>query len=181
MALQTRELVPHPASPPRGVQEFSVTPSFHGGWLRLRYRLRHSWPIVVPPFAGRKRADELWRTTCFEMFVRMGEGPGYAEFNFSPSENWAAYDFDAAREGMRERDVPHAPVCTIRRGSGLVIFDAEIPLSALPSLPAKAGLTAVLEQQGGLKSYWALAHGGDTPDFHDPACFAATLAPPESP
>jgi hypothetical protein len=27
-------------------------------------------------------------------------------------------------------------------------------------------------------SYWALAHPEAAPDFHAPACFAATLAPP---
>jgi hypothetical protein len=34
------------------------------------------------------------------------------------------------------------------------------------------GLTAVLEQTDGTKSYWALAHPPGKPDFHDPACFA---------
>jgi hypothetical protein len=38
------------------------------------------------------------------------------------------------------------------------------------------GLSAVLEEQDGTKSHWALAHGGDKPDFHDPACFTASLA-----
>jgi hypothetical protein len=36
----------------------------------------------------------------------------------------------------------------------------------------------VLEEQGGHKSYWALAHEGDAPDFHDPACFLETVAAP---
>jgi len=29
-------------------------------------------------------------------------------------------------------------------------------------------------------SYWALAHPEGKPDFHDPACFAATLEPPDA-
>ena len=38
------------------------------------------------------------------------------------------------------------------------------------------GLSAVLEEKDGTKSYWALAHPeGDRPDFHDPVCFAARL------
>ena len=39
------------------------------------------------------------------------------------------------------------------------------------------GLSAILEEKDGTKSYWALSHpGGDKPDFHDPVCFAARLA-----
>jgi hypothetical protein len=41
------------------------------------------------------------------------------------------------------------------------------------------GLAAVIEEQGGVKSYWALAHPDAKPDFHAPACFAATLPAPE--
>jgi hypothetical protein len=34
------------------------------------------------------------------------------------------------------------------------------------------GLSAVLEEQDGTKSYWALAHPpGGKPDFHHPDCF----------
>ena len=39
------------------------------------------------------------------------------------------------------------------------------------------GLSAIIEETDGTKSYWALAHPpGEEPDFHDPACFALELA-----
>jgi hypothetical protein len=38
------------------------------------------------------------------------------------------------------------------------------------------GLSAVLEENDGTKSYWALAHAADKPDFHAPGCFAARLS-----
>jgi hypothetical protein len=37
------------------------------------------------------------------------------------------------------------------------------------------GLSAVLEEKDGTKSYWALAHGADKPDFHLRDCFVAKL------
>jgi hypothetical protein len=38
------------------------------------------------------------------------------------------------------------------------------------------GLSAIIEETDGTKSYWALAHPeGDKPDFHDAACFTAHL------
>ena len=43
----------------------------------------------VRAHAGKGRADELWRTTCFELFLRPDGGRGYVELNLSPSERWA--------------------------------------------------------------------------------------------
>jgi hypothetical protein len=42
------------------------------------------------------------------------------------------------------------------------------------------GLTAVLENQDGTKSYWALAHHGGKPDFHLRSSFELTLNASES-
>ena len=134
--------------------------------------------LVVPAFAGRGRADGLWQTTCFELFLQSGEGPAYTELNLSPSERWNVYDFAARREGMAERAMPREPDCTMRLGSDMAIFDAAIPATGLPDAPWRRGFTAVLEEQGGHKSYWALAHDSDVPDFHDPACFIETVAAP---
>lgn len=147
-------------------------------WLRLRWRIDGSQALVVPAFAGKGRADELWRTTCFELFLMPGQGPAYCEFNLSPSERWAAYDFTGYREGMAERPVEREPQGTMWLGSSFAIFDAAIPLSALPYAECRANLTAAIEEEGGVKSFWALAHGPGKPDFHDPACFVATLAAP---
>jgi hypothetical protein len=43
------------------------------------------------------------------------------------------------------------------------------------------GISAVIEEQDGTKSYWALAHPPGAPDFHHPTCFAATLPAPSKP
>lgn len=148
-------------------------------WLRLRWRIEGAQALVVPPFAGKGRADELWRTTCFELFLMPAEGGAYSEFNLSPSERWAAYDFTAYRDGMAERPLEREPQGAMRLGSSFAIFDAALPIAALPASDCRMNLAAVIEEQGGLKSYWALAHPAEKPDFHDPACFAATLAAPE--
>jgi hypothetical protein len=115
------------------------------------------------------------------LFMCSGAGEGYAEFNLSPSERWAAYDFSRYREGMSERPCPRDPACTARGGRSVLIFDAAIPAAALPPLPWHYGLSAVIEEEGGYKSFWAIAHPPGPPDFHSPACFAAQLTAPESP
>jgi len=43
---------------------------------------------------------------------------------------------------------------------------------------ARIGLSAVIEETDGTKSYWALRHPPGKPDFHHPDCFALTLGAP---
>ena len=150
-------------------------------WLTLRWRVESIAQLVIPAFAGKRRADGLWQTTCFELFVKPEGGDAYAEFNLSPSQGWAAYDFSSYREGMVKRPTPRDPVCTPRRGQSVLIFDAAIPTTAMPPLPWRYGLTAVIDEDGGHKSYWAIAHRDDKPDFHSEACFAAMLEAPAAP
>lgn len=177
--METFSLICHPDHPPREVSrvEARIT-AFDSHWLRLRWRIDGCGELVVPPFAGKGRADGLWQTTCFELFMRQPGLESYSELNLSPSERWAAYDFAGYRSGMAERPVPREPDCTMRLGQTVAIFDAAVAAAALPDLPWNYGLSAVIEEAGGTKSYWALAHPPGQPDFHHSTCFAATLAAP---
>lgn len=177
--MQTHLLEPHPAHPPLAVSRIEARAiGRDANWLRIRWRIEGSQSLVAPAFAGKGRAHELWQTTCFELFLKPEGGAGYVELNLSPSERWNAYDFEAYRWGMAERSFPHEPECTLRLGSSFAIFDAAIPVAGLPEGTCTMGLSAVIEEQGGVKSYWALAHPDAKPDFHAPACFAATLPAP---
>jgi hypothetical protein len=179
--LETYQLIPHPQHSPHGVSAIEARiVALDRHWLSLRWKVTGTDRLVLPAFAGRGRADGLWRTTCFELFVRSGAGEGYAEFNLSPSERWAAYDFTGYRDGMSERLCPRDPVCSPRGGRTVLIFDTAIPAAALPPLPWHYGLSAVIEEEGGHMSFWAIAHPPGPPDFHSPACFAAQLAAPEA-
>lgn len=175
------ELVFHPAHPPLAVRSVEARIIGHDAqWLRARWKIMGAAKLAVPPFAGKGRADGLWQTTCFELFLQPGPGPDYVEINLSPSERWNVYDFAAPREGMTERPMPREPECTMRLGTDLAIFDAAIPAAGLPQGPWRCGFTAVIEEQPGTKSYWSLVHGGEVPDFHDPACFTAAIAAPSA-
>lgn len=145
-------------------------------WLRVRWRIDGPQKLVLPPFAGKGRADGLWQTTCFELFMMEKDGtPSYCEFNLSPSERWAAYDFTGYREGMSNRPFAREPDCTMRMGRAIAIFDAALPRAQVPGLPCAYNLAAVIEEEGGVKSYWAISHHKEQPDFHDPSCFAGCL------
>ncbi|WP_162925352.1 DOMON-like domain-containing protein [Aurantiacibacter odishensis] len=176
--MQTHDLVAHAAHPPLAVRRVEARIlSLTDNWVRVRWRIDGPQKLVLPQFAGRGRADNLWKTTCFELFIMEKDGtPSYSEFNLSPSERWAAYDFSDYREGMSERPFPREPDCVMRMGTAMAIFDASLPRSQMPEPPAAIGLAAVIEEEGGVKSYWAISHHKEEPDFHDPACFEGALA-----
>ncbi len=170
----------HLAHPPSRIERVEARViGFDTQWLRLRWKFEGAGALVVPSFAGKGRADGLWRTTCFEMFLRPEGGARYCEFNLSPSERWAAYDFVSYRAGMSERPLPREPVCTMRQGQSVAIFDAAIPAAAIPGGTSAMALTAVLEEEAGNLSYWAARHPAEKPDFHDAACFTAAFTAPE--
>ncbi len=176
--MQAYRLIPHPEHPSSEVTSVEVRlGNRHPTWLQLRWRIEGSGRLVLPTITGKERADGLWQTTCFELFVKPKGGEAYSEWNLSPSRQWAAYDFDSRREGMRNRDVAQMPDCVMRFGSSFAIFDAAIARSSLSDTACNIGLSAVIEEEGGVKSYWALKHPASKPDFHHPACFAATLDP----
>jgi hypothetical protein len=177
--LETHRLISHPDTPPLAVRSIEArVVSADAQWLRLRWRIEGAERVVFPSFAGKGRADELWKTTCFEFFLQLPGSEGYTELNLSPSERWAAYDFTSYRAGMSEHPLPHEPTYSVRVGQSMAIFDAAVPIAGLPALPWSYGLSAVIEEEGGNLSYWAIAHPEGKPDFHAPACFAAELAAP---
>ena len=130
--------------------------------------------FVIPAATDSGRGEDLWQATCFEAFLRAEGHEPYREWNFAPSTQWAAYDFERYRNGRSEADVA-APY--IRTEDNLTWWGLGATI-AVPSDHAwQLGLSALLEETDGTKSYWALAHpDGDKPDFHDPVCFAARLA-----
>ena len=174
-------LVPHPAAPASD-PPFKVWANVEHSASLAAVATTNIWfGVGAPParFAIPKvvaepgRADELWETTCFEAFVRPLGEESYSEWNFAPSGNWAAYDFTAYREGMKPAEVGSPPYVRVEDNFTWWALGATI------AIPADAnwelGLSAVLEEKDGNKSYWALAHGTEKPDFHDPGCFAARL------
>jgi len=138
--------------------------------------------LIIPAPETPKRVDELWRHTCFEVFIGTG-GSEYYEFNFAPSAAWAAYLFNGYRSGRLSADVS-PPEIIVRSGADRYALQVSLSLSAL-SLPEHLlwhlGLSAVIEDKSGRLSYWALAHASDKPDFHRPESFVYEISPLATP
>lgn len=169
-------LIPHRTAPDGPVSALEVEYSRDGLLLWLRFIAdgdpdAAAWPVLVP----QARADDLWKHTCFEVFVQTADG--YVEYNLSPSGQWASYRFTGYRDGMAPAEEV-ATVWGLDAGDDYVALEAQIEL---PLDAARIGLSAVIEAADGSKSYWAVAHPGDKPDFHHPDSFVLDLPPSESP
>ena len=148
--------------------------------LVFQYVLRaEMFRMRVPSSQPPDRADGLWKHTCFEAFIGVAGTPGYHELNFSPSRRWAIYRFSGYRDGMSPTNVTMAPLPDVRRFDDRLEVDAAIRLSDLIDREGgrtlKLALTAVVEDDSGTLSYWALKHAPGKPDFHHPDGFVLEL------
>ena len=164
------DLICHPATPAQAVRRLEVcVQRAAGGTLKIRYTVHgRIADLKVPaPLAGERRREELWRHTCFEAFISAA-GAAYHEFNFAPSGAWAAYAFRDYRQGMQPLAAAEAPGIDVQRTAAALMLEATLR----PSIePARLALAAVLEENDGRLSYWALTHPADRPDFHHPGSF----------
>ena len=147
------------------------------GKLALRYFMAGAISkLRLPPAAAPARADELWRRTCFEAFVRAPPSAGYYELNFAPSMQWAAYRFSGYREGMQVASELRAPHIEAQANAERLELQVSLDLPSLSKDEVwRLGLSAVIEETSGRRSYWALAHPPGKPDFHHSAGFAYEL------
>jgi hypothetical protein len=110
-----------------------------------------------------QRRDGLWKSTCFELFLKVPNKSTYYEFNFSPEGFWNLYHFSDYRK-------PHPP----HRSEDFSITEwswrsqvFKVALSNKTSVRDwSASITAVLQNLNHEVQYWALKHTDEKPNFH---------------
>ncbi len=156
------------------------------GSLELSYIVAGQMSSIrMPVAAANARSDGLWRHTCFEAFIRASSDIGYYELNFSPSGQWAAYQFSGYRNGMRVADEITGVPIEVRSSPDGCVLRASLDPDRFAGLPPerawRIGLSAVIEDTNGDISYWALAHPPGKPDFHHADSFALEFSPAVQP
>ena len=110
-----------------------------------------------------ERKDNLWESTCFELFVAEVGKKEYTEINVSPSGDWNAYSFSDYRSGM----TPNKEITNIGFFNAQNLTELNVGFSVNSKIPKLAlGISAVLKLNSGATTYWAYKHIGDKPDFH---------------
>jgi hypothetical protein len=166
----------HPDTPCDAVRAVHARAERAGeGLLQVRYRIEGELARLRIPAPGRRgrrveAGERLWEHTCCELFVAPAADAAYREYNFSPSGEWAGYAFERYREGARAA-LPE-PGIAVRRDAGGLELEARV---AVQPGRLRVALCAVIEDQAGALSYWALRHPAPKPDFHHPGAFALEL------
>jgi len=177
---QDQVLTCHPQTPSRCVNTFQARLSkADDGGLAITYSLEGELSRLCLPAQGApSRVNGLWQHTCFEAFVSVKGAPAYREFNFAPSGQWAAYAFADYRQG-EPLSLDLNPAIRMRIVGNHLEVDARVRRECLPRRQKNArlllGLSAVIEEEGGVFSYWALRHPSTRPDFHHPDSFVLEL------
>lgn len=169
----------HPAYCADFIDNIEVEVGLSGSILQLDYMIAGDIAqISLADPTIPVRADNLWQTTCCEAFLgAMGQGD-YFEYNLSPSTAWAAYSFSGYRKDMAAAMLRAEPQIEQQRSRDQYHLSARLELAGLPGWDAaqlELGLSAVIEDRYGQKSYWALQHPPGDPDFHHRDCFIHQL------
>ena len=189
-------LLAHPHTPSEAVRRIAACVEASGAdSLQFQYVLEGNLRRVrfPPPAAEAGRAEKLWAHTCFEAFICPEGSTPYVELNFSPSGDWAAYRLESYRQGMAPAVLDEVPRLTLRRSEERLELQAQVRLggallmpeaSAMRGAPAQGrvhiAVSAVVEDQDGRLSYWAVRHPPGKPDFHHPDSFALALELPRT-
>jgi hypothetical protein len=135
--------------------------------------------LYFPKMTGvPERRDFLWKTTCFELFIKEADAEGYLEINLSPAGHWNIYRFDGYRTGMREELRVAAPAVQVDdRKPDIWTISTEIHINNIMAAgqPFQAAVSVVVKTVTGHLSYWALTHPGVEPDFHHRDSFVIKL------
>jgi hypothetical protein len=152
----------------RSADHLDVTFSLRGRTDRVKFAARAAHPT---------RRDGLWRSTCFELFLKPENAVCYWEYNLAPSGHWNAYRLAGYRAGLQaEAEIADIKVDTALAGATLAGVRARLPIPPGAAMRSVAiGISGVIEDSTGVIHYYALRHAGTKPDFHDPASFTIAL------
>ena len=129
--------------------------------------------IVLPAATEQRRDDNLWQTTCLEMFWAEEGRQNYWELNLAPNGAWNVYAFAEYRTGMHREERVAEPRIEIQHTPERFSLTAELDITSLhaDNAPLRVGVSAVLQHRDSRLSYWALTHSAERPDFHAPQSF----------
>lgn len=112
--------------------------------------------------------ENLWTTTCFEIFLKNVNSNDYYEFNFNAKGDWNLFYFSNYRKRVENfKPELNIQMKTLQsHGRLLLVYSVDIKNLVNLKLPAQVNMAAVTKSKAGI-SYWSQKHNGLKPDFHD--------------
>ncbi len=121
-----------------------------------------------PKESQQKRANELWKDTCFELFIANASSKEYYEINISPSTEWNAYHFKSYKEEMKESDALFPPFIQTQHLLNRCIFSFQMSFQeSILEKELELNLALILLDNQGIRHFYAINRRKEFPDFHD--------------
>lgn len=145
--------------------------------LFIKYQIDGNIDEVLfpPPKKDPYRMDDLWKETCFELFLGTPDSSRYFEYNFSPSGDWNCYQFFDYRKDCQKENLSQVPAITRKQEPTKFILSAMVPLPENYRFNKIAGVNVIIQMQDSDTQFWALNHPQEIPDFHDRRGFTLAL------
>lgn len=109
------------------------------------------------------RENDLWKSTCFELFLNPVGEKKYFEFNFSLKPAWNNYVFDEYRKPQPVKLCSEFEIQKMSWQNKNLKIDI-LNLSVFQKF--NVSLSAVIKNKKNQVSYFALVHAESKPDFH---------------
>jgi hypothetical protein len=121
---------------------------------------------IFPSPSTVKRADELWKGTCFELFLAHANTKEYYEFNISPSLAWNFYSLKDYRSLPHEVQLRTEPTIQTYKEKNIYTIEYKLEEFYFESFESY-NLTAILLSQTKERTFWSSKQMKGTPDFHN--------------
>jgi len=124
----------------------------------------------LPKTKKEERKNELWKESCFELFLATEEEEAYYEFNFSSTLAWNAYRLEHYR--AEPKTIDEVELVKFEMKQTKETFFIEIILDVQTLKFDTYNLATILLNKQDKREFWSLKAKGDTPDFHSRLEFA---------
>jgi len=126
---------------------------------------------LFPAVCKNKKANELWKATCFELFLASSNEEAYYELNVSPSLEWNFYSLPTYRAEVKEVENVSLNINTFKKENTYEInMTLESDILDFESFDT-CNMTAILLTKNRERTFWSLKPMGDVPDFHNKEFF----------
>ena len=128
---------------------------------------------IVPNKEKLKRANELWKTTCFELFLANSKEEKYYELNISPTLAWNFYTLSEYRAVPKEVAEEIEPLIMSRRDEENyeITFELESKTVNFEAFDT-FNLACILLSNAKKRTFWSLNPQHGLPDFHNQQSFS---------
>ena len=145
--------------------------------LKLDYEIIGDISLYIfPKQTQQQRANELWKATCFELFMNNYSSTKYYEINISPSTQWNSYQFTSYKKEMIESHIFSTP--TIRSQQQNNGYNLSFEMDFTESIFEKKLLincAVILLDNKGVRYFYSINRRKELPDFHDREYFELLL------